>query len=752
MTNPYTSVQRLDERKEAIVNFILKLSTKERFAEIKRQILCNKPDFEPYAVFKRLSRKNKGGISAFNIANFQSENLFKISNSNAHSILEFYKGGFKIDENNRMKEISNSLGYREFLNMILPKENNDLRVFITQRECFDIEETEYLSYETELALANFMNSEVDFFEELTEDKQKFENLGLTTDQFFGYFDLKNEGILNKNNLSHFFTENGINVYKHELNSFIYRLDFDKDGVISKEDFNTFISIFKSKRSQKRQQEENEKRKLSRRKSNMISTDILKSMSPARKIVRQRISMIRNQSSAVEDMRKSQNLKQSSTNFDDKENISIDVNLNNNNIANSFGAPNIPKPSKTRNRSKVRIMEDCNMVILDTGVRRKKQILLDLSKSLTKKKLKDSEKYILKEKNPKMNFGYIEERSRRFTPMKPLSEMTFTGRTSVSRRTEMTGLNETLHQEWRPDFKMVKAPELDKRHNSIVTEIKCKVKSIQMEGGDYNSNDDLEEELKKESLQKQSYYNKLFSQLSTNDASNQDSNSSIPKVPKDYHYSNISSMMMQALKEVKFAEILKRRLFYGQEFSYEAFCDLFSFDRMRGKDLTYEIFYDFLKNLGVSENYIEDSFLIFEKIKKIDSPVTTPSKIFELILPVKENINNFMMKESSREYNKQTLYLILKEIFEQCIKIEEEFIGIRDFISLHNVDIMEFFEIIDKEKLGEITSNSLKKFFSEYDSGIYEPKGEEVTLFIDYLDSDRDGRISYKDLYLKLLKN
>lgn len=56
------------------------------------------------------------------------------------------------------------LSYKEFLDIVLPKEHPDLRAFVTQRECFEIRDFEYLSYETEAALAILLALEVGVFE------------------------------------------------------------------------------------------------------------------------------------------------------------------------------------------------------------------------------------------------------------------------------------------------------------------------------------------------------------------------------------------------------------------------------------------------------------------------------------------------------------------------------------------------------------------------------------------------------------
>ena len=62
------------------------------------------------------------------------------------------------------------LQYKEFLDIVLPKEHPDLRAFVTQRECFDISEEECLSFETENAMAILLSTEIEMFDEMKESK------------------------------------------------------------------------------------------------------------------------------------------------------------------------------------------------------------------------------------------------------------------------------------------------------------------------------------------------------------------------------------------------------------------------------------------------------------------------------------------------------------------------------------------------------------------------------------------------------
>jgi len=88
------------------------------------------------------------------IQRFLSENLIDLRIERCRNLVSHY------DSDN-----DSVLCYKEFLEIVLPKEHPDLRAYITQRECYDINEEEYMSYETEAAMAVLFEREVSIFAE-----------------------------------------------------------------------------------------------------------------------------------------------------------------------------------------------------------------------------------------------------------------------------------------------------------------------------------------------------------------------------------------------------------------------------------------------------------------------------------------------------------------------------------------------------------------------------------------------------------
>lgn len=261
------------EIKEAIANFIAKVSTSERYIEIKRQLLCDMNDFEPYVAFKRLTRsENSKEITEEKISKFQKETLLQPKNYKIKRLIKHYS---------TQKSKKDCLSYKDFLEIVLPREHPDLRAFITQRECFDIAKEEYLSYQTEVSMANLLEQEINIFSELSQVKRKLDKLNFNAERIIDEIDKVNGLEINFCNLQEYLTDCGIVVHDFELIGFLRRLDRDDDGVIKVKELARFLNIF----------DINGNRVGMSKRNIGADTEALKSVSPARKIVSGQISLI-----------------------------------------------------------------------------------------------------------------------------------------------------------------------------------------------------------------------------------------------------------------------------------------------------------------------------------------------------------------------------------------------------------------------------------------------------------------------------
>ena len=128
--------------------------------------------------------------------------------------------------------------------MVLPKEHPELRAHVTQRECFDIKNEEFLSYETEAALAVLFNLEVALLEDSKVIRDELGKIGIDGFDVVGVIDGNPQGSLNFNNIQRYLNQSGLLPYDSEIISFLRRIDRDDDGVITGEELQRFLDRYK----------------------------------------------------------------------------------------------------------------------------------------------------------------------------------------------------------------------------------------------------------------------------------------------------------------------------------------------------------------------------------------------------------------------------------------------------------------------------------------------------------------------------
>ena len=220
-------------KKFSIVEFILRVCSLERFVEVKRQMLCDKEDFQPYVAFMRINRDSGHAITPSMVHKFLSENLVDVSLRRCQLFVEHYD----IDRDG-------VLSYKEFIEVLLPREHPELRAFVSQQECFTISRDEFLSYETECCLASLVEREVYIFEDAKEARSAMQvDCGLNPAKILELVDNVSCGNLNFNNLQKFLNSCGLLPYDAEIINFLRRLDKDDDGVVDLPELERFLKNF-----------------------------------------------------------------------------------------------------------------------------------------------------------------------------------------------------------------------------------------------------------------------------------------------------------------------------------------------------------------------------------------------------------------------------------------------------------------------------------------------------------------------------
>lgn len=126
-------------------DMLIEVMEGEMCSETLRQQLCGgHPEFSPYSAFMRIDRTAEENLNGGNILQFLRDNqVFQFTQSDCQKLINFYdsdKNGF--------------LNYQDFMQIILPCEDMNLRVETCNRQFFRVSRFETLPVAMEVALAN----------------------------------------------------------------------------------------------------------------------------------------------------------------------------------------------------------------------------------------------------------------------------------------------------------------------------------------------------------------------------------------------------------------------------------------------------------------------------------------------------------------------------------------------------------------------------------------------------------------------
>jgi len=126
--------------------------------------------------------------------------------------------------------------------MILPCEDNLLRKHTVNRTPFRVARYESLPYQMESAVINLIFQEVRLFRRLISLKQDLAySYDFSTYGAFRTIDRFNEGMINIENLKHFYRSNSKYLSDKEALAIIRRVDTDGDAQISYQEFSDFFN-------------------------------------------------------------------------------------------------------------------------------------------------------------------------------------------------------------------------------------------------------------------------------------------------------------------------------------------------------------------------------------------------------------------------------------------------------------------------------------------------------------------------------
>ena len=212
---------RLKEVLELIVNITQNASK----CEENKQRLNDHYTFEPYALFSRIDRDDKKFITKEDLIAFLADNniTIDINRSTVDLFIEYYD-----------RDFDSKLNFTEFLNFVLNKDNNLIRSISTQRETYKLSNDEYLQKDLEELTCQVLLSEFYLFEYSNVKKMEIFSQKGSVDllNLFIEMDTDKNGYISCEDIETFLSKRKIKICTDELQAFISLFDEDLDGELN----------------------------------------------------------------------------------------------------------------------------------------------------------------------------------------------------------------------------------------------------------------------------------------------------------------------------------------------------------------------------------------------------------------------------------------------------------------------------------------------------------------------------------------
>ena len=169
----------------------------------------------------RIDRSHKGWVNSVDILNFLRDNGAYASESECHYLVKF----FDVDLDGR-------LDYLEFLHIMFPCTNPELRAIASQKPDYGVDSYQGLPALLEKHLAILLEKELQHHRRIEPLRQ---DLALRSDysasECFRQIDVYNSGVMDIDNLCRFLRRNSYFPSEDELGDIIRRIDKDADNVV-----------------------------------------------------------------------------------------------------------------------------------------------------------------------------------------------------------------------------------------------------------------------------------------------------------------------------------------------------------------------------------------------------------------------------------------------------------------------------------------------------------------------------------------
>lgn len=219
---------------EFIVNMIKRVNESERL----KQLINDRADFEPYALFSRIDRQRKGSIEYEDLVNFLKDSDISVTPQDQKAMNLFY------DYYDKDKD--QKLNYKEFLNFILNNNHPLLRSMTTQKETFRLERDEFFDKKLEEMCTKLVLKELEIWLYAEQKKLEIVSDALNMFDLFVDLDINGDGFICVEDIDVFLRYRQVVISKEEISTLITLYDEDKDTKLNWDEF--LVMILPSQRS------------------------------------------------------------------------------------------------------------------------------------------------------------------------------------------------------------------------------------------------------------------------------------------------------------------------------------------------------------------------------------------------------------------------------------------------------------------------------------------------------------------------
>ena len=208
-----------------VLELIVNITQNASKCEENKQKLNDHYTFEPYALFSRIDRDDKKFITKEDLIAFLADNniTIDINRSTVDLFIEYYD-----------RDFDSKLNFTEFLNFVLNKDNNLIRSISTQRETYKLSNDEYLQKDLEELTCQVLLSEFYLFEYSNVKKMEIFSQKGSVDllNLFIEMDTDKNGYISCEDIETFLSKRKIKICTDELQAFISLFDEDLDGELN----------------------------------------------------------------------------------------------------------------------------------------------------------------------------------------------------------------------------------------------------------------------------------------------------------------------------------------------------------------------------------------------------------------------------------------------------------------------------------------------------------------------------------------